>query len=190
MKGVRRIVKRIIFFMLAVFVLTGCSSNVPAPQNPAQNSEASPAAKPEAPSTPVSGGQVDGNRQETSYVMVSQKYGFSLEAPASWKGRVKISEDNDGFIVRHLTASQQASAQNPILINIIEYGSEAYWDQESKKEDQPFPYEKVGVINGKVFASIVVLDFPYDEKSPKDMKEYTEMMDSVEKVLKSFKAHP
>jgi hypothetical protein len=190
MKGVRRIMKRIIFFMLAVFVLTGCSSNVPPPQNPAQNSEASPASKPEAPSSPVSGGQVDGNRQETSYVMVSQKYGFSLDAPASWKGRVKISEDNDGFIVRHLTASQQASAQNPILINIIEYGSEAYWDQESKKEDQPFPYEKVGVINGKVFASIAVLDFPYDEKSPKDMKEYTEMMDSVEKVLKSFKAHP
>lgn len=124
---------------------------------------------------------------ETTYALVSEKYGFSMEAPASWKGRVAISEENSSFIVQHLTASPKTPVRNPVVINVIEYGSVAYWEQESTKEDQPFPYEKLGVINGKVFACIPPFDFPYDENSPEDLKEYTEMMASVEKVLQSFK---
>ncbi|BAF60542.1 predicted secreted protein [Pelotomaculum thermopropionicum SI] len=125
--------------------------------------------------------------EEPKLCLVSEKYGFSMEAPAFWKGKVEVNEENGSFTVRHVTASKNAPIQNPVIINIIQYGSVAKWEQDSKKENEPFPYEKLGVIDGKVFASVFTFSSPYDDNSPADQKEYAEIMSSAETVLKSFR---
>ncbi len=97
-----------------------------------------------------------------------------------------VSEDDCGFIVRHRTISSEATVQSPIIINIIQYGTVGEWERDSEKEDEPFPYDKVGVMDGKVFASVFLFDFPYDAGSPEDAKEFEDLLSSLDEVLESF----
>lgn len=70
---------------------------------------------------------------------------------------------------------------------MVEYGSKEKWEQDSKKQDQPFPYEKLGEIDGKVYAYILPFDVPYDDKTPEDLEQYTSIMNQVQGVLKTFR---
>lgn len=187
MKKVMVIMRRLTMLLLIIFILAGCSKDAPVQNNGGQNNDAQSSTVQNNPSNTASGEEVKKDIQETQFLLVSEKFGFSLEAPGSWKGRVEISEENNSFMVKHVTISKEAPVKSPIIINIIEYGSVEKWEQDSKKKDEPFPYEKLGEIDGKVFAYIPPFDFPYDDNSPEDLKEYTEMMSLVEKVLKSFK---
>ncbi|SFG13721.1 hypothetical protein SAMN05660649_00828 [Desulfotomaculum arcticum] len=180
MKKVMVLTVRITIIALVILGLTACSkhsstqgstTNVPANQN--QNTAA--------------GEEVTKELQENLVYLISEKYGFYLEAPMFWSGRVVISEENDSFTVKHRTTSKNVSAKNPVILNVINYGSEKKWEQDANKKDEPFPYEKLGVINGNVFAGMPSFDFPYDDKSPTDKKEYTEIISSLDVVLKSFK---
>ncbi|OQB16071.1 MAG: hypothetical protein BWY15_00200 [Firmicutes bacterium ADurb.Bin193] len=125
--------------------------------------------------------------KDEKYIITSEKYGFMLEAPKSWEDKVIINEDNN-FVVSHKTVSKSATVQNPIIFTIVEYGNREKWEQDSKKENEPFPYEKLSEINGKVYAYILPFEFPYDDKTPEDLKQYTDIMNEAEAVLKTFKA--
>jgi len=123
-----------------------------------------------------------------TYLILSQKHGFSLEAPLSWENKVIIKEDDKGLTIAHKTISPKAMAKDPVFLTIVEFGSEEEWEQESKKTDQPFPYEKLGVVNGKVFARVQLLDFPYSDEDKDDKDEFNKILSETEEVLKSFKA--
>jgi inhibitor of cysteine peptidase len=157
--------------LILVFVFASCSTKLPASDELAQSSPV------------LSRSQ----SKDEKYIVISEQYGFMLELPSSWEGKVEISEARD-FVVSHKTVSESALAQNPIIFTIVEYGSREKWEQDSKKEGQPFPFKKLGEIGGKVYAYILPFDLPYDEKTPEDLKQYTEMMNEVEEVLKTFKA--
>ena len=184
--------KVMLLSLVIIFVLSGCGSNSRVqtndlPSDSATNAVSESVSAPGATSNQEAGGKAEKNEQDSKLLLVSEKFGFTMEAPAFWKGKVKISEDNDSFTVRHITKSAKAPVQDPVIINVIQYGSEAKWEQDAKKENEPFPYQKLGVINGMVFASVFTFDFPYDDSSPADQKEYAEIMDSVDGVLKTFK---
>lgn len=121
------------------------------------------------------------------YIIASEKFGFTLKAPKSWEDRVEISEGED-FSVRHKTISQNAAVQSPPVFTIVEYGSREKWEEDSNKEGEPFPYERLGEIDGLVYAYILPFDMPYDDKTPDDLEEYTRLIEEARDVLKTFKA--
>jgi inhibitor of cysteine peptidase len=173
--------RMLLVFVMSLSLLTGCfgstqetEGDLPGDQNHIADADTGPSEKPEEDS------------QDEKFYLRSEKYGFYLEAPAHWRDKVEVSEEDHGFVVRHRTISKDAVVQNPVIINVVEYGTVEKWEQDSIKEDEPFPYDKVGVINGRVFASVFLFDFPYGPESPTDAEEFESLLSSRDEVLKSF----
>jgi hypothetical protein len=76
-------------------------------------------------STQETEGDLPGDRKDEKFYLRSEKYGFYLEAPAHWRDKVEVSEEDHGFVVRHRTISKDAVVQNPVIINVVEYGQES-----------------------------------------------------------------
>jgi hypothetical protein len=178
----RNVVGIIAVLSLGLLLLAGCAGNPQdtkgAPPPDDQNHIADANAE--------SGKKAEVDSQDEVFRLISEKYGFYLTAPASWSEMVGVSEDEYGFLVTHRTISKEAAVQNPFIINIIEYGTIEKWEQDSKREGEPFPYDKVGEIDGKVFASIFLFDFPYGPESPEDVEQFESLLSSLDEVLKSF----
>ena len=86
--------RMLLVFVLRLSLLTGCfgstqetEGDLPGDQNHIADADTGPSEKPEEDS------------QDEKFYLRSEKYGFYLEAPAHWRDKVEVSEEDHGFVV-------------------------------------------------------------------------------------------
>lgn len=115
----------------------------------------------------------------------NEKLGFSLEFPKSWDGKYLVEEDLDSNTVYFMHLANSPKYENGMIFSIERRIGELI-----TREDMENSYIRESIIKqdkGYSFIEILPSDMQYDPKDVKISKEYNEMYDQLDQVIKSFK---
>ena len=106
---------------------------------------------------------------------------FSLTLPANWEGRYSAQIFNDGDIIDGVlfrSIRNEKAGAGGLLFAIEIY---------NKVPDIPTMYAELAKTNGKYFYVVYPGDVPFAYENAELTKEYTDMRNDIESILKTFK---
>ncbi len=158
-----------VFCLMAVVLLAGCAEKESVtPTNPAK-----------------SGNNVEIEKVLKEDKYVSEKLGFEITFPASWKDKYIVLEKDRFVEVEHITKPGAENTGNERIFTIVKDDTKENYEKAKEEVEIAMPYKLITQDGNSYYSYYLRTDVAYvDEENETEFKNMT---DDVDNIMKTFK---